>query len=301
LIDVTVEHAAVQRFQQKAYDVTLLQEREALLNRQLEAANAALRATQVELESSQAELLRVHDRLQGELAEAAGYVSSLLPAPMTEPFTADWYFVPSTELGGDALGYHWIDPDHFALYLLDVCGHGIGPSLLSVAILHVLQSGSLRGTDFRNPGQVLGALNDLYQMQSSTDLYFTMWYGVFQPSCRRLEFGCAGHPAAVLVEPGRGSAQLLKPQGLPVGLLPGAAYSCEQLIIPEQRLLYLLSDGAFEVERADGSMLKFGEFVSLLTQLGAGEGTMAALYRRLVELRGKDRLEDDFTIARFGF
>jgi sigma-B regulation protein RsbU (phosphoserine phosphatase) len=204
-------------------------------------------------------------------------------------------------LGGDALGYHWIDPDHFALYLLDVCGHGIGPSLLSVAILHVLQSGSLRGTDFRSPGEVLRALNDVYQMQSATDLYFTMWYGVFQPSSRRLEFACAGHPAAVLVEQGSEHVQLLKPKGLPIGLMPGAVYPRESMIVPRDRWLYLLSDGAFEVERAGGSMLTFDEFVRLLTELGVGERSGVALYRRLVELSGKDRLEDDFTIARFGF
>ena len=56
LLEVTVERDAVRRMQQKAYDVTLLQEREAALNRRLEAANAALLATQRELEAAHAEL-----------------------------------------------------------------------------------------------------------------------------------------------------------------------------------------------------------------------------------------------------
>jgi hypothetical protein len=38
------------RNQEKAYDMTLIQEKEALLNRRLAAANAALRAAQDELE-----------------------------------------------------------------------------------------------------------------------------------------------------------------------------------------------------------------------------------------------------------
>src|SRR5919199_3521728 len=45
LLDVTRERDAVRRVQQKAYDMTLLQERDASLNRRLEAANAALLAT----------------------------------------------------------------------------------------------------------------------------------------------------------------------------------------------------------------------------------------------------------------
>jgi class 3 adenylate cyclase len=56
LLEVTSERDATQRMQQKAYDMTLLQEREATLNRELEAANAALRATQRKLEAAHTEL-----------------------------------------------------------------------------------------------------------------------------------------------------------------------------------------------------------------------------------------------------
>ena len=63
LLDATAGRDAVRRVQQKAYDMTLLQEREALLNRRLEAANAALLVTQRELEASRAALMRAHDEL----------------------------------------------------------------------------------------------------------------------------------------------------------------------------------------------------------------------------------------------
>ncbi|HEX4052324.1 MAG TPA: PP2C family protein-serine/threonine phosphatase [Steroidobacteraceae bacterium] len=302
LLDVTAERDATRRVQQKAYEMTLLQEKEALLNRQLEAANAALRATQRELQASQEALVRTHQRLQCELTEAALYVRSLLPAPMSHPFVAEWYFVPSTELGGDAFGYHWIDPDHFAIYLLDVCGHGVGPSLFSVAVLHLLQAASLRDVDFRHPAQVLSALNDTYQMQSNSDLYFTLWYGVYQPATRRLDFACAGHPAAVLVDLRSGDVELLKPKGLPIGLMPDVTYACETIRVPPGRYLHLLSDGAFEVQRADGSALSFSEFLKLMTHTPQeGQIELRQLYEQLVALRGTATLEDDFSIMRFAF
>ena len=89
LLDVTTERDEARRVQQRAYEMILLQEKEALLNRRLEAANAALRATQRELETSQQALIRVHERLQRELADAASYVRSLLPPPMSQPFTIE--------------------------------------------------------------------------------------------------------------------------------------------------------------------------------------------------------------------
>ena len=75
------------------------------------------------LEESQA-------RLRAELAEAAAYVRSLLPTPLRGEVRADWEYIPSTSLGGDALGYHTLDADQLAIYLLDVCGHGVGAALL---------------------------------------------------------------------------------------------------------------------------------------------------------------------------
>jgi serine phosphatase RsbU (regulator of sigma subunit) len=294
LLDVTDERDQAQRMQQKAYEMTLLQEREAMLNRRLEAANAALLATQRELESSQAALMRAHELLQHELAEAAGYVRSLLPAPMAEPFAIDWRFVPSAALGGDAFGYGFIDAEHFALYLLDVCGHGIGPSLMSVAVLHLLRAASLRDVDFRDPSAVLAALNERYQMKGHNDLYFTLWYGVYRPASRRLDYGCGGHPPAVLLD-GAG-ARLLAADGRPIGLRPGAAFARATVTVPERSRLYLFSDGAFEVQRPDGSMMSLDDLVMLLKDPAAD---LDGLFQHLVGARGGEPLEDDFSIVRF--
>src|SRR5207249_1757927 len=84
--------------------------------------------------------------LAEEVAQAARYVVSLLPAPLTGEVRTEWRFVPSTQLGGDMFGYHWIDPDHLAVYLLDVSGHGVGSSLLAVSASNVLAAQSLRDT-----------------------------------------------------------------------------------------------------------------------------------------------------------
>ncbi len=72
-------------------------------------------------------LAETQRRLSEEVAEAAKYLRSLLPKPLKlGPVRVDWRFLPSTELGGDSFGYHWVDYDHFAVYLLDVSGHGVG-------------------------------------------------------------------------------------------------------------------------------------------------------------------------------
>jgi class 3 adenylate cyclase len=77
LLDVSAARDAARPMQQKAYDMTLAQEREALLNRRLEAANAALLATQRELEASRDALARAHDQVQAQAAELAAWNKTL--------------------------------------------------------------------------------------------------------------------------------------------------------------------------------------------------------------------------------
>ena len=228
LIDSTAERDAAQRMQQKAYDMTLLSEREARLIEELEAANLELKRTYGALEESRAELLSTNQRLASELEEAANYVRSILPPPVAGPaLTADWRFIPSTELGGDSFGYHWIDADHFALYVLDVSGHGVGAALMSAAAANTLRSEALPNTDFRAPAALLGALNQAYLMEDQNNLFLTIWYGVFNKRTRRLAYASAGHPPALLVPHGaRSAAQIEQLRGKEpiLGVLSGMTF-----------------------------------------------------------------------------
>ena len=109
--------------------------------------------------------------LKLELAEAAAYVRSLLPSPLRGEIETDWRFIPSTQLGGDAFGYHWLDDRYFAVYLLDVCGHGVGAALLSISVINVLRSQNLPKADFKDPSSVLKALNTAFQMEEHNNMF----------------------------------------------------------------------------------------------------------------------------------
>ena len=145
-------------------------------------------------------------RLAGELAEAADYVRSLLPAPLSGKVGVRWDFESCSSVGGDAFGYRWVDDEHFAAYVLDVCGHGVGAALLSVSVMNTLANQSLQDTDLRAPDQVLARLNAMFPMARHHEMYFTIWYGVFHAGTRRLRYATGGHPAALLFAPGADAA-----------------------------------------------------------------------------------------------
>jgi phosphoserine phosphatase RsbU/P len=242
-------------------------------------------------------------RLKAELTEAENYIRSILPLPLSSgPVTTDWRLVPSTELGGDSFGYHWIDPNHFALYLLDVCGHGVGAALLSVTAINVLRNAALHAVDFRDPGAMLTALNEAFLMEKQNDMYFTIWYGVWQPATRTLRFAAAGHPPALLVTPESGGparVELLKGTGMILGAMAGVNYRAFERHLPGPARLYVVSDGAFEITRPDGTMWDFAEFQASFAAAGEPDADLDRLLARVKALHGPGPLDDDFSIVRF--
>jgi serine phosphatase RsbU (regulator of sigma subunit) len=300
LLDVTAEHDHARKIQQKAYDMTLLSQREARLIAKLEAAHKELTLTHRDLAESRDELLRVHNRLQQELHDAERYVLAILPAPVAEPIAVNWLFAPCTELGGDSFGYHWIDGEHFALYLLDVCGHGVGSALLSITAANTLRSGALQNTDFRKPEAVLGSLNQAFQMENQNGLYFTIWYGVYHRPTGTLRYASAGHPPPILVSGAgeqRGKAELLPAAGCPVGILPDFAYAGEECTLAGPARLFLFSDGAYEIMRPDGNMLEFEDFEEVLTRaVPDGASELEELLHFVRDVHGSEDLDDDFSI-----
>jgi sigma-B regulation protein RsbU (phosphoserine phosphatase) len=251
--------------------------------------NAAYQA----LEASQAALAK-------ELHEAAAYVRSILPKPLTGAITTNWRFISSSSLGGDAFGYHWLDDNHFALYLLDVCGHGVGAALLSISAINVLRAQSLPATDFRNPGQVLAALSEAFEMEKQNDMYFTMWYGVFEKNSRGLVYSSGGHPPAVLI--GADQPGLLRTGNPSIGTMPGITFQSGRTTIPAGAKLYLFSDGTYELTKTSGGMLMFAEFVEeLKSPLSDGSADLDRIIEYGRQLSGQPSFEDDFSMVRFDF
>ncbi len=177
-----------------------------------------------------AALLESQSYLAEELAEASRYVSCLLPKPLSHPdVAACWHFQSCSQIGGDGFGYRWIDRDHWAFFLFDVCGHGVGAAMLSISILNVLRTLSLPETDFKSPQSVLTGLNVAFPMEAHNEQYFTCWYGVYSPSTRQLRFGSAGHPPALCIE--GGTCIPLRTQGPPIGAMDDARFREESRIL----------------------------------------------------------------------
>ena len=274
-----------------------------LREKRLSDWNANLEQTVAERTADLAEAMgkveAANRAMAAELSEAAAYSRAVLPEPLPGPVATDWIYTPSSQLGGDSFGYHWLDEDHLALYLIDVCGHGVRAALLSVSMVNVLRNSSLVGTDFLDPASVLSSLNEAFPMERHNDMFSTAWYGVYSLQEGRIRFACAGHPPALLVRPG-GDGFPLGAKGPVLGAFSGSAYATGSSEVPAGSRLYLFSDGTYEIDRPGALMMTYDEFSDLL--LHAGEpGSLALIEEVIRKEHGGGAFEDDFSLVEFRF
>jgi len=243
------------------------------------------------------QLAAKEQRLSAEMAAGRKYVESLLPPFLTTPVSIQWRFDPSAELGGDMLGYFPLDADHLALYLLDVTGHGLGSARLGVTVSNLLRARSLPDTDFLIPRQVMATLGRTFQMEEHGERFFTMWYGVFQHSTRRLSWSGAGHPPALLFPGGHNPPRELGSQNPAVGMFAIDDWEQDETEIPPDSRLLIYSDGAFEIHRPDGSDWTFEEFVEFVSRPQTSDRPILdQLLDHCRLLKGGPVLDDDFSL-----
>ncbi len=243
--------------------------------------------------------------LEAELAEAAEYVCSLLPLPMTQPLNINFRFIPSRQLGGDCFDYYWLDSNYLAIYLLDTAGHGLRATLPSISVLNLLRSRALKGLNYYQPSDVLGALNDTFQMNYQNDKYFTIWYGVYNRAKRQLIYSSAGHPPAILLSSKSSTVtevNRLRTPGLPVGMFPQVKYVDGFCDIEEDSILYIFSDGVYEITKSDGTVWTLEAFIEMLTNSDHPlESKLDQVLNYLIALNSKEAFDDDLSIIQLKF
>jgi sigma-B regulation protein RsbU (phosphoserine phosphatase) len=259
-----------------------------------------------------AALVDTQERLRAELRGGAAYVRSLLPPRIDEAdIRSDWMFLPSASLGGDVFGYGRLDrrpsdtdAGRFALYLIDVSGHGIESALFSCTLLNLLKTQVLPGADFLDPGSVFAKLNASFRMEEQNNLYFTAWYGVWDPRTRELAYASAGSPPAVLILPGGGAVELVT-GGMLVGLDTEAHYEVHVRTIPKGSKLYLFSDGIYEFRTKAGAIFGLDAFIAMLEANAAasppGSSALDAVLKEAKAKAARSRFLDDVSLVEFVF
>ena len=227
-------------------------------NEELTVAKEQLTRWNEQLASLNEQLDSANQRMTRDLDAAARVQQSLLPSshPDISSVQFAWQYIPCDELAGDFLNFFALDEDHVALYVIDVSGHGVASSLLSVTIGRLMtplvssssllvQDDGAGGKRIVAPAQVAYELNRRFQMEEQNELFFTMLYGVLKLSTLEFRFVSAGHDPVVQVSKGQ-PPKFLEGSNMAVGWVDEMEYDEESVFLEPGDRLYVYSDGVPE-------------------------------------------------------
>jgi phosphoserine phosphatase RsbU/P len=225
--------------------------------------------------SSQLELGRVRDALvtanvdlraeqgrrQAELRAAAAIQKSLLPRLTTEHFSdlsISWRFSPLDQVGGDLLGYAWLDEEHVATYVVDVCGHGLPAAMMTAAISISLAPSIDAGKGVQvkqrtafSPKEMLERLDREYPIERF-DRPFTISYLVFNRKTGEFRSSRAGHPMPIVIRRD-GQIESIEAGGTIIGLDRMLPFDEEVGRLEPGDSILLYSDGVTECRNASNT------------------------------------------------
>ena len=206
---------------------------------------------------------------------------------------------PADATGGDYYDVIRLKSGRLGLVVGDVCGHGLGPSLLMASVRAML-----RGFVQREPAPadlLTDVNNAMSDMLCPKHRFITMLYGSLDTSAHRFDYANAGHgPVALHLPAGSRQFRALADDpghGCPLGIMPEPYEACRSLEIESGDLLILGTDGVVETFQGRD---RFG--MERLCQLILDhrgrpvEDIVEEVLAATTEFHDSPRLDDDLTL-----
>ncbi len=171
----------------------------------------------------------------------------------------------------------------------------MGAALLSVSVINTIRNQTLPDADFSVPSQVLNGLNRAFPMEKQDGKYFTIWYGVLNPTTRELVFSGGGHPPAIVVT-ANGEVKRLDCPGMIIGAFSFASYSENKITLDPGSRLFVFSDGCYEVTDSAERMMTVDEFGEILGRCGPHPGALDHVLSAVRDWQNRPDFEDDFSL-----
>jgi phosphoserine phosphatase RsbU/P len=249
-------------------------------------------------------LKEANERIQEDLRSAALAQRQLLPDIHKDILGIHIAsaFVPSSVVSGDMFGCFALPNNQLGVYAVDVAGHGINASLLSVAIGHLITPEFFANIAFDadgtpNPANLVDALNRRF-FSTETDNYFTMFCAIIDKDNGKMDLCQAGYPSPIFTA-SQEDTHFVGDGGFPVGMFRAATYDNETAIFEKSSMLVICSDAAHEAENTEGVPLGVKGLRDLVAKLSDQNPDCLPdlIVNALLEWRGGIALEDDLTVV----
>jgi sigma-B regulation protein RsbU (phosphoserine phosphatase) len=204
--------------------------------------------------------------------------------------------IPASHVGGDYYDFFSLPGGRIGLALADVCGKGPGAALLMCTLRAALRA---HAEHCDSPATVVAHINRTLVRDTSDGQFATLFFAVYDPSRRELEYVNAGHNPPMLVDTRTGRIAELTEGGPLVGAFDGLEFTSGSLCLEPGQRLVVFSDGVTEAQTGDEE--EFGEqrLMELLGRMPEPippESVIENLFEVLAEFTGESPQLDDLTL-----
>lgn len=211
--------------------------------------------TEEKLREANERLEEYRTHIEQDLTLATRVQQSLAPKPVRwGGLRVDTFYQPAHRIGGDFGLVTPFKEEYLNILVCDVSGHGISSALVANRIY----SETLTLLGNRLPlADLLRQLSSVIRNVGLPAFFFTLAAARVHRSGRHMEFAGAGHPPAMIVQPGA-EPRLLPSRSMILGTLPNAVDANATLsaeLQPGDRIV-LYTDGITEVFDSRGEMLE---------------------------------------------
>lgn len=211
-------------------------------------------------------------RLEQELDVARHIQASFIPPGNPDIPRCDVasFWQAARQVSGDFYDFLELPGGKWGIVVADVADKGV-PAALFMALSRTI----IRTIAFSRyePGAALERANRIIWNDTTSDLFVTVFYAVWDPATRTLAYGNAGHNPPLLLRQG-GESELLKTDGIALGVLDSVRIAQKYTHLAPGDTVLIYTDGVTEAMNED-----FDEFgVERLRLAAAGAANRAAAH-----------------------
>jgi hypothetical protein len=241
-------------------------------------------------------LNQIMKNINVELEMARNIQLELLPtsSPQHKDMKVHAVYKPMEELGGDFYDFIKFQEQNLTgFFISDVSGHGI-PAALITGMLKTLIVTSGNSKFF--PSQFLKYINS-HIINQIGENFLTAVYMLYDSESRVMKLSRGGHPYPLLIR--RGEVSDLISKGGMIGIIENSDFEDLSLILEPGDKILLYTDGLTEELNHSNEMFEETLFQVVLPRLVSMsvEDIVSALWERLVEFKGDDKISDDICIV----
>ncbi|HEY9850441.1 MAG TPA: SpoIIE family protein phosphatase [Leptolyngbyaceae cyanobacterium] len=205
---------------------------------------------------------------RNELEKGRQIQRDFLPESLPQP--EGWEiaacFEPAREVAGDFYDAFPLGDGKVGVLIADVCDKGVGSALFMALFRSLIRAISQQ--DYANDVEALKNAveftnNYIATNHTRTNMFATMFFGVFDPKTGELNYINGGHEPPVILSPD-GTKTRLKPTGPAVGMLPNLKFKVQQAKLNPGDILVSYTDGVTEAKSPNAEFFTEKQLMSLL-------------------------------------